>query len=448
MDDDLLQIGQYDGCDVSITSSESDDQSQSCVNKIPVVISNRCKNQPKFVNRQRNNKTIKRSNKTLQALDLPVVINLNPRSVYNKVNEFHSLVSELSVDLIFMSESWERESLTLDQIIDLENYQVISNVYQRTGVGGRPALIINDKKYHVENLTNTLVNIPHGVEITWAMLTPKDLSPSSIIKKIAVASIYCKPSSRTKTKLLDHIAETYHMLNSKHLDGLHFILAGDTNDLKLDSILSLSPNLRQVVNSATRGDKMIDPIITTLSKYFQSPVCLPPLDPDPDKNGAPADHMIVYMRPIDSVNNNPARKLKIVRYRPLPESGIREMGNWIVNHDWAEVFSASTAHEKAFILQTTLLEKLDVFLPEKNVKFTSEDQVWITPELKDISRKKQREFFKHRKSSKWRNLNKLFEEKSELAKKSYYTNIVEDLKNSHPGQWYSKLNGLQIHFPE
>ena len=177
-----------------------------------------------------------------------------------------------------------------------------------------------------------------------------------------------------------------------------------------------------------------------VSQIFQSPVCLPPLDPD--KNGAPADHMIVYMRPIDSVNNNPARKLKIVRYRPLPESGIREMGNWIVNHDWAEVFSASTAHEKAFILQTTLLEKLDVFLPEKNVKFTSEDQVWITPELKDISRKKQREFFKHRKSSKWRNLNKLFEEKSELAKKSYYTNIVADLKNSHPGQWYSKLKRI------
>ena len=115
-----------------------------------------------------------------------------------------------------------------------------------------------------------------------------------------------------------------------------------------------------------------------------------------------------------------------------------------------------------------------MYFTRKSVKFTSEDQVWITPELKDISRKKQREFFKHRKSSKWRNLNKLFEEKSELAKKSYYTNIVADLKNSHPDQWYSKLkrmtnhdqlkseqvnveeicqprsrlNGLQIHFPE
>ena len=123
-------------------------------------------------------------------MDLPTIINLNPRSVYNKVDEFHTLVLELSADLVFMSESWERENLTLNQIINLENYQVISNVHQRTGMGGRPALLINEQKYHVENLTNSLISIPHGVEITWAMLTPKQISSSSIIKKIAVASIY------------------------------------------------------------------------------------------------------------------------------------------------------------------------------------------------------------------------------------------------------------------
>ena len=111
------------------------------------------------------------------------MINLNPRSVYNKVDEFHSLVTELDADLIFMSESWERENLTLNQVINLENHQVISNVHQRAGVGGRPALIINDKKYYVKNLTNTLVNIPYGVEITWALLTPKEISQSSVVKE-------------------------------------------------------------------------------------------------------------------------------------------------------------------------------------------------------------------------------------------------------------------------
>ena len=192
-------------------------------------------------------RTIKRSNKCLQALELPTVVNLNPRSVYNKRDEFHALVSELSVDLVCMSESWEREGLTLDQIIDLEDHQIISNVHQRTGMGGRPAIFANKKKYLVENLTKCIVTIPYGVEIVWAILTPKQTSATSIVKKIAVASIYSKPNSRKKTLLLDHIAETYHMLSAKYQSGLHFILACDMNDLKLDSILSLSPSLKQVV---------------------------------------------------------------------------------------------------------------------------------------------------------------------------------------------------------
>ena len=274
------------------------------------------------------NKRVKRSNKVLEALDLPSVLNLNPRSVYNKVDEFHSLVQELQVDLLFMSESWERENKTLDKIIKLDNYQVISNVHQRSGKGGRPALIINDSKYHVENLTNTLISIPWGVEITWALLTPKQVTPRSIIKKIAVASIYSKPNSVKKTKLLDHIAESYHLLNSKYQSGLFFILAGDTNELKLDSILNLSPTLKQLVDSPTRlnPDQILDPIITNLSKYYQTPVCLPPLDNDPDKDGSPSDHLIVYMKPIDSMNNNPAWKKVAVKFRPLTDSGIRLMG--------------------------------------------------------------------------------------------------------------------------
>ena len=71
--------------------------------------------------------------------------------------------------------------------------------------------------------------------------------------------------------------------------------------------------------------------------------------------------------------------------------------------------TAKTAHEKAHLLQKILPDKLDHYLPEKNVKFTSEDQVWMTSELKEISRKKRREYFKHHKSEKWKTLNDLFE---------------------------------------
>ena len=142
-----------------------------------------------------------------------------------------------------MSESWEREEKTLVDIIKLDDHEIISNVYQRKGKGGRPAIIVNKKKFSVQNLTNTIINIKWGVEVVWCLLTPRNVTANSKIKKIACASIYCKPNSRNKTDLIDHMAEAYNILCTKYQGGLHFIIAGDTNDLNLTPILSLSPNL-------------------------------------------------------------------------------------------------------------------------------------------------------------------------------------------------------------
>ena len=46
------------------------------------------------------------------------------------------------------------------------------------------------------------------------------------------------------------------------------------------------------------SDKILDPIITTLSKYYQEPKIKPPLDNDPDKDGKPTDHKIVVAYPV------------------------------------------------------------------------------------------------------------------------------------------------------
>ena len=155
---------------------------------------------------------------------------MNPHSVYNKVEEFHDFMEEEMVDLLFMSESWERENLQLKDIINLENHVVISNVYQRHGVGGRPAIVANKRKYGIQNITNTLVQIPWGVEAVWCILTPKNVSHNSKIQKIACSSLYSKPSSRKKSLLLDHISESFNIISKKYGRGLHFIIAGDVND--------------------------------------------------------------------------------------------------------------------------------------------------------------------------------------------------------------------------
>ena len=133
-----------------------------------------------------------------------------------------------------MSESHERwyptqknEKQTLDEIINIDDHIVISNPSQRNGKGGRPALIVDNTKYMVQNLTQSEIIIPWGVEIVWAVLTPFNTTIDSNIQKIVVGSLYCKPNSRKKTALLDHIAEVYQLMNTKYARGLHWIIAED-----------------------------------------------------------------------------------------------------------------------------------------------------------------------------------------------------------------------------
>ena len=144
------------------------------------------------------------------------------------------------------------------------------------------------------------------MEATWALITPKNITSDSSIKRIALCSVYSIPNSKKKRVLLDHINQAFNLISTKFGNGLHFIIAGDTNDLKLENILNLTHNMKQLVNNVTRLEPpaLLDPIMSTLGKFYQQPVCLPPLDPDPDSNGKPSDHLIVVMRPITTLKTN------------------------------------------------------------------------------------------------------------------------------------------------
>ena len=401
---------------------ESTDETNLGNKPIPIVINRRKTTflQPNKTQNKNNLKTIKRSNKVMQALKLPTVMNLNPRSIYNKVNEFHNFVKEELIDCILMSESWEPLEQPLDEIINLPIYTVISNPHQRKGTGGRPALIINNSKYNVKNLTQSLIEIPWGVEATWAIISPQNLTSDSSIKKIALCSFYSKPKSKKKSLLLDHINQAFNIISSKYGDGLHYIISGDSNDLKLDNILNLSHNMKQLVSNVTRlaPPAMLDPIISTLGAYYQQPACLPPLDPDPDSNGSPSDHLIVVMRPIDTLNNKPGRTFREVKVRPLTKSGLSKFQSWIQEQTWREVLEEESVDMKAENLHNMVLNKLDELCPEKNRRISSDDRPWYTEELKRISRKKRREFNKHRSSNKYKSLTILYEEKEKIAKKN------------------------------
>ena len=114
---------------------------------------------------------------------------------------------------------------------------------------------------------------------------------------------------------IDHIAASYNILMSKYGSTLQFIVAGDLNRLGLFPILRLSTNFEQVVKVPTRlnPEAILDPIITTMRKFYLEPVTKPPVTNDPG-NGKPSDHLVVDCQP---------RDYEIIQYRPITDSGVQ-----------------------------------------------------------------------------------------------------------------------------
>ena len=377
-------------------------------------------------------------------MELPVIMNINPRSIYNKTEEFCLLLDQYEADLICMSESWDREDFPLEQLLDLENFRIIKNVKQRDFKGGKPVILVNEQKYHVKPLCPEPITVPVGVECVWALITPKQLSPQSKAKYIAVASIYYRgPKSTKKDEFFDHIAETFHFLSSKYGPNIQFVIAGDTNRLNLSPITNLSPNLKQEVKVFTRLNPpaILDPIITTLGKWYQSPVTKPPINPNTNC-GKPSDHLIVMMYPLVSTLQIPPLLYTTVETRPLTQAGMARFAHWVESYSWSEIYGCQDGHTMAQLFQDILLQNYKMCFPTKTVKVCSEDDPWVSGDLKKLERRMKREFVKHKESKKWVQLNKEYIEKCKMEKEKYHENMVKDLKLSNPGKWYSKVKRM------
>ena len=291
---------------------------------------------------------------------------LNPRSIYNKADEFRTMIEQMEVDICFILESWDRDNLPLENIIQMEGYRIIKNVVQRKKKGGKPVLVINEDKFFVKQLCPDIITVPVGVEAVWSLVTPKNVSSNSKVKNIAVASVYYTKATK-RSDFIDHISEAYTLLSAKYGPNLDFAICGDFNRLNIKPILNLSPTLKQLVSVPTRKnpDAILENIISTLEYFYLSPFTISPLDNDEDKNGKPSDHLPVVFKPINDIENS-QKQYRTIKFRPLPQSGLDEYGKWIKNQNWEEIYSLETAHQKAEKLQSLLLAQLDIYLPEKN----------------------------------------------------------------------------------
>ena len=147
------------------------------------------------------------------------------------------------------------------------------------------------------------------------------------------------------------------------------------------------------------------------------------------------------------------RKKKTIKTRPLPINNYGPFEKEMQNQTWIEVYGPNDVNMKVKNFHRIIREMLDKHFPEKSVKISSLDKKWFTPELKQIHRKMQREFYKNRRSAKWKKLKKSFKRLKRKSVKSFYSGFVNELKSTNPGKWYQmakrigavdEMNGREV----
>ena len=322
----------------------------------------------------------------------------------------------------------------MERMLEMNGLKCISRARQDKR-GGGIALVVNQELFSCHRLE---VSTPKNIETIWGLVKSRN---GGFLKEFIVCSFYSPPGKGRNTKMIDHIVGTLQVLCIQYPDSGIFI-CGDKNSMDLKPILNCGLKLKQVVDKPTRNGKVLDVIITNISKFYNSPIIVPPLSPDDPQSGKESDHFVPVIIPHTDKFIPPIRNYKVIKYRPLPAEGIRKFGQWITSESWNELNLINLPTDQVISFQTLLSTKLDECCPSKSVKIGSQDKPWINADLKKIHRQRNREYCKNGKSLKYQTLNKEFETKYKKAAGKYLNKNVCDLIESNPSKAYSTLKKL------
>ena len=420
-------------------------QEDFCGQKIPVYVSlwsdrvhHILKKQPDH--KHVNNITIKRDNRFIEALSLPIFSVYNMRSIWSKLSSLSEDMDERCTDFTILSEVCEKKESTkhkqrIEEVFEMKDMHYFSTARPGTKRGGGAAITAKGNKFHVSKLN---IDIPKPLEVVWGLLRPKD--PIGGISKIVICSFYCPPKSRKKGALIDHMAITINKLKILHPKA-SYIIAGDKNDLNENEILAICPSFRQIVLKPTRKDKTLTIVITDLHRLFQEPFIIPPVPVDRGAAGVPSDHLGVLVLPVNS--SAPAGKTKrSITVRPIKQSALDSFGKQIVLEDWSFMDPESSSTTLVECFQEHCTSLVEYHFPLKTVQISSYDQPFFTDRLRTLRRQRQREYRRSGRSEKYVEIKKKFDEAFTKEAQNYKDKVIAEVTEGKRGSAYKALKKL------
>jgi hypothetical protein len=182
----------------------------------------------------------------------------NVMSLAPKIDEIRVSVAQHKPDLVFLTETWLKESIG-DPVISLPNYNLTRR--DRTqGIHGGVCLYSNSSI-----VTERLMNLEHpDFEVLWVYTRPQRLPRG--FPSIITGTVYHPPSSDDKD-LLNYLSNSLTEVIGIY-PGCGIIIAGDFNRLDINH-LCYEFHLKQLVHTPTRGANILDLVLTNLHNFYK-----------------------------------------------------------------------------------------------------------------------------------------------------------------------------------
>ncbi|XP_078585796.1 uncharacterized protein LOC144867616 [Branchiostoma floridae x Branchiostoma japonicum] len=320
-----------------------------------------------------------------------------------------------------MSETWESNSHP-ESAIAVSDFNVFSTLRTDKRGGGVAVYV----KQQIMSRHMTEYDVPDGLECAWIWTRPRRLPRP--LSAIIVCGVYFPPSSPNGDLLIDHLLTVSDKIRGKHPDCGIAIL-GDFNRLDTSG-LCRGTVMSQVVRNNTRGNAMLDLIVTNMKNEYHPPTVLPPV--------GLSDHLSVLWSPKEEhVRIKPTVK----HIRHLSEQDLFEFGRWATTHDWSEVYNASGTTAKANAFHATLEDAIATFFPIKTIKTLSSDKPWITPNIKRLIALRQKAFHKQSPAV-WKLYRNMTHRAITRAKKNHFKDRVASLKTAIPRKWHQEVMNM------